>query len=193
MNVLILNGSPRTYGKISRILHCIEKTALENGNEVTFVDVHSLSFSSCIGCMACRSKSLCVLPPDDAHRIALLLQKCDVLVAGSPVYWGNISGDLKRLFDRLVGVMMGETKLGMPLPLHKGKCALVVTSCTTPFPFNVLAGQSTKAVRAMKEILSYSGFKIFGKIVLPGTKGMKELPPRVEKKAHTLAKRISLR
>ena len=87
---------------------------------------------------------------------------------------------------------MGETKLGMPLPLHKGKRALVVTSCTTPFPFNVLAGQSTKAVQAMKEILSYSGFKIFGKIVLPGTKGMKELPPRVEKKARTLAKRIFL-
>ena len=28
-----------------------------------------------------------------------------------PVYWGNMSGDLKRLFDRLVGVMMGESSM----------------------------------------------------------------------------------
>ncbi|MGN0731170.1 MAG: flavodoxin family protein [Treponema sp.] len=190
MNILILNGSPRANGKISQILHYIEKEACGNGHSVTFIDAHSLSFLSCKGCMACRSKTQCILPADDAHKIADLIQKCDAIVVGSPVYWGNISGELKRLFDRLVGVMMGESKMGLPLPLHKGKNAVIVTACTTPFPFNVLAEQTTKAVKALKEILSYSGFKIKAKIILPGTKGMKELPPKIEKKSRRAAKRI---
>ena len=100
------------------------------------------------------------MPEDDAHKIAQEIDNCNILIAGTPVYWGNMNGKLKSLFDRQVGTMMKESKFGSPLPLHKGKKAIVVTSCTTPFPFNYLCGQSTGAVRAVKEILKSSGFKI---------------------------------
>ena len=89
---------------------------------------------------------------------------------GTPVYWGNMNGKLKSLFDRLVGVLMGESKLGIPIPLHKGKKAVVVTACTTPFPFNYVCGQSSGAFRAVKEILKSSGFKIARKVNISNTK-----------------------
>lgn len=191
MKILIINASPRKNGKISKMLHLIEKSAIEKTeNEVHFFDVKDLVFSSCIGCMACRSMKHCVLQNDDAHKIALEFEWCDKVVVGSPTYWGNINGELKRLFDRLVGVLMGESKLGLPLPLHKGKKAVLVTSCTTPFPFNVLAKQSTKAINAMKEILCYSGFKIQSKIVLPGTKSMKDLPEKIQKKCQKVGRKL---
>mgnify|MGYP002626738246 FL=1 len=79
--------------------------------------------------------------------------------------------------------MMGESKHGIPLPLHKGKKAVIITSCTTPFPFNILAGQTTKAEKALKEILGYSGFKVTKKIRLAGTKGIEEVPESALKKA----------
>lgn len=183
MNILILNGSPRKNGKISTILHAAEKSMLENGNSVTFVDVSSIQFKSCTGCMVCRSKGSCILPTDDAHKVAEEIKKCDHLIVGTPVYWGNMSGTLKCLFDRMVASMMGESKRGIPIPLHKGKKAVIVTACTTPFPFNILASQTTKAEKALKEILGYSGFKITKKIRLAGTKGMKEVPQKVLKKA----------
>jgi hypothetical protein len=66
--------------------------------------------------------------------------------------------------------MMGESKLGIPIPLHKGKKAIIVTSCTTPFPFNYICGQSTGAVRAVREVLKSSGFKVIRKINLSNTK-----------------------
>ena len=190
MKVLILNGSPRKSGKVSQILHVMEKRLQTDGIEAEFVEVNSLDFKCCIGCMKCREKGGCILPEDDAHRIGSLLKTSDAIVVGSPVYWGNISGKLKSFFDRQVALMMGECKSGIPIPLLKGKKALVVNACTTPFPFNILAGQSTKAYAAVKEILYYSGVKIKGKIMLAGTKNMQELPEKIIRRAEKLAKKL---
>lgn len=190
MKVLILNGSPRKNGKVSQILHAMEKRLQEAGSETEFFDVNILDFKCCIGCMKCRESGKCILPQDDAHHIGEALQACDAVIVGSPVYWGNITGKLKSLFDRQVAVMMGENKMGIPIPLLKGKRAIVVNTCTTPFPFNILAGQSTKNYAAIKEILSYSGIKIKGKLMVGGTKNMGELTARIIKRAEKLAKKL---
>ena len=177
MNILVLNGSPRKNGNVARALQReVEKLTGKAGPEtcqVVWEDVCDLSFDFCKGCMACRSKAVCILPLDHAHKIAEEIIKCDMLLAGTPVYWGNMNGKLKSLFDRLVGVMMAESKMGIPRPLHKGKKAIIVSSCTTPFPFNYLCGQSSGAVRALKEILKSSGFKIVKKVNISNTKTAK--------------------
>ena len=190
MKVLILNGSPRKTGKVSQILRAMEKVLQTDGHQAEFVEVNSLEFKCCIGCMKCREKGDCILPQDDAHRIGALLKESDAIVVGSPVYWGNISGKLKSLFDRQVALMMGESKRGIPIPLLKGKKAIIVNACTTPFPLNILAGQSTKAYAAVKEILFYSGVKTKGKIMLAGTKNMQALPEKIIKRAEKLAKKL---
>ena len=192
MKILILNGSPRKSGKVSQILHTMEKRLQDDGNETEFIDVNNLDFKCCIGCMKCRGNGECILPQDDAHHIGEALQNCDAVIVGSPVYWGNINGKLKCLFDRQVAIMMGENKMGIPIPLLKGKKAIVVNTCTTPFPFNILAGQSTKAYTAVKEILSYSGVKIKGQLMIVGTKNMSELPAKYLKRAEKLADKISI-
>ena len=190
MKVLVLNGSPRKNGKVSQILGAMEKRLKADGHETEFVEVNGLDFKCCIGCMKCREKGDCILPKDDAHRIGASLKACDAIVVGSPVYWGNISGKLKSLFDRQVALMMGASKMGIPIPLLKGKKALIVNACTTPFPLNILAGQSTKAYAAVKEILYYSGVKIKGKIMLAGTKNMQALPEKIISRAEKLAKKL---
>lgn len=172
MNVLVLNGSPRKNGNVSKILrHELEKFLEKNpDSNVIREDVSDLKFDFCRGCMACRSKGTCVLPKDDAHRIETEIKDCDAIFVGTPVYWGNMNGKLKSLFDRLVGTLMGESKHGIPIPLHKGKKAFIASSCTTPFPFNYICGQSSGAVRSVKEVLKSSGFKIKGIINLANTK-----------------------
>ena len=49
--------------------------------------------------------------------------------------------------------MMGENSWGMPLPLHKGKKAIVVSTCTTPYPFNILYNQTHGVVPMRQEKL----------------------------------------
>ena len=176
-NILVLNGSPRKNGNVyialktqtEELVRKIEKDGSNKAN-VIWEDVNSLQIKACCGCMKCRTDKNCILPNDDAHRVAEEIKACDMLLVGTPVYWGNMNGKLKMLFDRLVPVLMGESKLGIPIPLHKGKKSVIVTACTTIFPFNYLCGQSSGALRAVKEILKSSGFRICKKVNISGTK-----------------------
>ncbi len=170
MNILVLNGSPRKNGNVAKMLRKEAEKYSASDNQIIWHDVSDLNFSFCKGCMACRSKSNCVLREDDAHKIAQEIKNCSLLIVGTPVYWGNMNGKLKSLFDRIVYVMMGEKKYGIPFPLNKGKKAVIITSCTTPFPFNYICHQSTGAGKALKEILKCSGFKIIRTKNLAGTK-----------------------
>ena len=172
MKILILNGSPRKKGNVSRVLKTESDRLLKKNPsaQIIWENVSDLNFAFCHGCMACRSKGSCILPQDDAHKIEEEIKECDMLLVGTPVYWGNMNGKLKCLFDRLVAGMMGESKRGIPLPLHQGKKAIIITSCTTPFPFNYICGQSGGAVRAVREVLKSSGFKVIRKINLSNTK-----------------------
>lgn len=170
MNVLILNGSPRKHGNIARMLSAIESEVVSLGGNVTALCISDLQVKPCTGCMACRKKGSCVLPEDDAQLILRRIQACDLLVIGSPCYWGNIPGQLKILFDRLVYGLMGESKSGFPLPLHKGKQAILVATCTTPFPCNLLFRQSRGTIRALREIVKWSGFKVAGTLEVAGTR-----------------------
>uniref|UniRef100_UPI00298E49A3 flavodoxin family protein n=1 Tax=Treponema sp. TaxID=166 RepID=UPI00298E49A3 len=117
MKILVLNGSPRKNGNVSNLLKKESDRLLKKntGAEIIWENVSDLNFSFCHGCMACRSKGSCLLPEDDAHKIENEIKECDMLMVGTPVYWANMNGKLKSLFDRLVGVLMGESKHGIPL------------------------------------------------------------------------------
>ena len=160
MKILILNASPRPEGNIARMLGAMREEAVRGGAEVCYEVVSRLHVRPCTGCMKCRSSRQCVLPADDAQRVLSLVAESDVLIVGAPCYWGNMPGTLKVLFDRMV----------YGLPLHKGKRAILLTTCTTPWPFNVWFRQSRGTVRALREILKWSGFKIVRSVERGGTK-----------------------
>lgn len=189
MRVLVINGSPRKRGNIATMLHSIADHI--EGADVHWYDVNDLNVRPCTGCMRCRSTRICILPEDDAHKIAEEMNLCDILLLGTPVYWGNMSGQMKVVFDRIVPTLMDETKRGIPIPLHKGKKAVIVTACTTIWPISVLFHQTTNALHAMKEILRYSGFKVVGKLVLSGTKGRTEIPQKILDKGKRLGGKLS--
>lgn len=168
MKLLIINGSPRKKGLISQMLRIFHEQAIATSVEVTEVYANDLQIKPCMGCMACRSKRHCILPEDDAQRVLALIQQADAIVIGAPCYWGNIPGQLKLLFDRIVYGMMRDTPR-FPEPLMKGKKAVFISTCTTPFPFNILMNQSRGAIRALREIGRFSGWKIVDTIERGGT------------------------
>ena len=193
MNVLVLNASPRRHGTISQAVErfadgacCSHLGDFSDDTQIEIVNVSDLKFAPCRGCMQCRKCGACCLPEDDAHRVAEKIFDCDVLVVAAPVYWGNMPGTLKALFDRMVYALMGESRLGVPKPLHKGKDAYIITSCTTPFPFNFFCRQTSGMVAALKEILGTAGFKIKGKVVIPGTKAQNGLSAHAGKCAYRM-------
>ena len=189
MNLLIINGSPRKKGLISQMLRIFHEQAIASGIEVTEVYANDLQIKPCMGCMACRSKRHCVLPEDDAQCVLTLIQQADAIVIGAPCYWGNIPGQLKLLFDRIVYGMMRDTPR-FPEPLMKGKRLVCISTSTTPFPFNILMNQSHGAIRALREIGRFSGWKIVATIERGGTATRPQLSPRDISKCHKAFRKL---
>jgi hypothetical protein len=102
MNVLIINASPRNKGITSLLLNEIEATINPSRNVVEVVRIQELDIKPCMGCLKCRPDKTCILPQDDAHILAEKIKESDLLIIGSPVYWGNMPGTLKIFFDRNV-------------------------------------------------------------------------------------------
>ena len=189
MKLLIINGSPRKKGLISQMLRVFHEQAIATGVEVTEVYANDLQIKPCMGCMACRSKRHCVLPEDDAQRVLTLIQQADAIVIGAPCYWGNIPGQLKLLFDRIVYGMMRDTPR-FPEPLMKGKRMVCISTSTTPWPFNILMNQSHGAIRALREIGRFSGWKIVDTVERGGTATRPQLSPRDISKCHKAFRKL---
>jgi len=189
MKTLVLNGSPKKNGLVAKILKQIVPNHKEN-KDVTWINVYDLNVKPCIGCMKCRETNVCCLPKDGAHQLADEINKADNLIIGTPTYWGNMSAQLKMLLERNVPVFMGESKNGIPIPKQKGKKAIIVTACTTPYPFNFILPESRGAVQSVKEVLKYGGYKIIGKLIKPGTKNNQQISPKLTKKAHKLGSKL---
>jgi hypothetical protein len=101
-----------------------------------------------------------------------------------------MSAQLKTLFDRNVPVFMGEKPSGMPVPRQKGKPAIIVTACSAPWPFNFIAAESRGAIRAIREVLHYGGYRILGTVVKPGSKAKPDISEKLLSKARVLGKRL---
>ena len=196
------------------MLDIMREDAEQRGDKVQTVYTNDLNIKPCIGCMACRTKLKaaiereqsqacldyaereqarpevkCVLAEDDSQRVLKMLQEADVIIMGAPCYWGNIPGQMKLLFDRIVYGMMRDTPR-FPEPLMKGKKCILLSTCTTPWPWNIWFKQSRGAIRAMREICRYSGFKIVATIERGGTVMHPQLSEKDKQKCRKAIKRI---
>jgi NAD(P)H-dependent FMN reductase len=189
MKVLFLNGSPRQEGHLATLLN-VMREELEKHHAIEWVDAYELEMANCTSCMECRKTGECVLPRDDAHRVGELLTETDGVVVGTPTHWRNMSAPLKLLFDRNAHRLIVESSKGIPKPRHKGKPAAILTTCTTPWPFNILFPESRAAIRSVKYILKTGGYRIAGTFALPGTKSLDETPEAAKRRVKELARSV---
>lgn len=188
MKILFLNASPRPNGYTIRTLKCI-KDHLDAQQTVEWVDVNNLNIKPCISCLKCRPDNECVIPEDDGHRVARLIRNADVLVIGSPTYFGNITGPLRTLIDRSLTAFeeIAASGLEMPTPLHKGKKAAMVTVCNTPEPICNLPNQGAGALAAIETTLKAGGYDIVGSIIVRGAAALDDMPNDVKEEAIKIA------
>ena len=100
MKVLMINGSPRRDGNTAIALREMEKVFIENGVEVTAMQIGHQAIRGCIACGTCAKNGKCVF--DDAvNEAAPLFRDADGLVIASPVYYASANGTLISFMDRL--------------------------------------------------------------------------------------------
>ena len=100
-NVLIITGSPRKGGNTDILADALEKGAREAGHRIMRFDAGAASILPCRACYACRKAGRCVFD-DDFQKVAPLMLEADVIVLASPIYWYDITAQLKLVIDKLV-------------------------------------------------------------------------------------------
>ncbi|MBQ3393701.1 MAG: flavodoxin family protein [Oscillospiraceae bacterium] len=112
MNILILNGSPRKRGNTAAMIAAFTRGALSAGHTVERADVCSMNIHGCHACEYChRQEERKCVQKDDMDRIYDLLERSQMLVLASPIYYHNISGQLKCAIDRFY-VTSDQKKIG---------------------------------------------------------------------------------
>ena len=108
MNILLLNGSPRAAGNTAALLGEIQRGIQEKGeHSVRCVDVTRLNIKPCIACNYCQKREGTCVHRDDCPALLEQFREADCIIFGSPVYWWNISAQLKLFIDRLYADMGG--------------------------------------------------------------------------------------
>lgn len=101
MKVLIINGSPRANGNTHVALSEMIKIFNENDIEVHYVQVGQMSIRGCLACGACHNGQGSCIIDDIVNELAPVLNECNGMVIGSPVYYANANATLISLLDRL--------------------------------------------------------------------------------------------
>jgi multimeric flavodoxin WrbA len=100
MKVIGISGSPRKGGNTEVLLQHTLKPFYENGWDVTEFYLSDKTIRPCIGCETCIETGRCAIQNDDMETLLSELETCDALIIGSPVYYRNVTAQLKALFDR---------------------------------------------------------------------------------------------
>ena len=98
--ILIVSASPRKNSNSESLALAFAEGAKAAGHEVEFVSLRGKTVNFCRGCFVCQEKLRCVIR-DDADAICQKAQNADVLVFATPIYYYEMSGQLKTLLDRL--------------------------------------------------------------------------------------------
>lgn len=188
MKILFLNASLRKKGYTTMAM-CLIKEYINSEHKIDWVDVNSLNIKPCQSCLKCRPKNECVLLHDDGHRVAKMIRHADALVMGSPTYFGNITGPLKTLIDRSLTAFeeINANGLEMPIPIHKGQKAAIITSCNISAPMSSLPTQGAGALSAMQVAIDAGGYELVGRIMIDDAATRKELPEDVRDQCQSIA------
>lgn len=120
MKILVLESSPHKNGSSNMLAEQFIKGAKEAGHEITVRDVGHMQINPCRACDACGLSNGCV-QKDDMKQIEKDLLSTDMAVFVTPIYYYQMSAQLKLVIDRFYGI-------NTPLSAKHLKTALITAA-----------------------------------------------------------------
>lgn len=99
-NILVISTSLRPRSNSDILTERLVAGARYAGHQVEEISLKGKELKYCIGCLACQKTQRCV-QKDDALWIADKMKDADTLVFSTPIYYYEMSGQMKTLLDRM--------------------------------------------------------------------------------------------
>lgn len=98
--IVVISTSLRANSNSDALAKAFAQGAEKAGNSVEYISLRNKEIGFCMGCLACQAKGECVLK-DDANAITEAVLNADVVAWATPIYYFEMSGQMKVLIDRM--------------------------------------------------------------------------------------------
>jgi len=121
MLVLGFQGSPRKKGNTSFLLSAFMEAVEKLGAQTRIVDVNQRNIIPCKEYVVCEKKGYCPIDDDLKTEIYPLIRRAEVVVLASPIFFYNMTAQLKAVVDRCQTFWARKYKLKLSDPAKKTK------------------------------------------------------------------------
>ena len=98
--VIVISTSLRRGSNSDMLADKFVEGAMSAGNDVEKISLVGKNIQFCKGCMGCQKLGRCVIK-DDVNDIMAKVLKADVVCWATPIYYYEMSGQMKTLIDRM--------------------------------------------------------------------------------------------
>ena len=98
--VIVISTSLRRGSNSDMLADQFVEGAKSAGNEVEKISLVGKNIQFCKGCLGCQKLGRCVIN-DDVNDIMAKVLKADVVCWATPIYYYEMSGQMKTLLDRM--------------------------------------------------------------------------------------------
>ena len=125
--IIIIDGGPRNNMNTAKLLQKFAEGAKSVGSdmEVKTIRLYDLDYKGCMSCMACKLKgkasNICRFK-DALTPVLEEIAHADGLVLGSPIYFGEVTGQMRAFLERLSFPWLSYNDYSLTAP----KCMPVV-------------------------------------------------------------------
>ena len=181
-SILVVNGAIRVNGNTDILVNKIIEGSLSTGTKITIFNLREKRISNCIGCYKCMKKSTCSFQ-DDMTEIRSAMEKSDLIVLASPLYWCGVTGLMKTFIDRLFFYYHPQTR-----PLISGKRVLIIT----PMNQKDVSHESEVLVEFYNRLFNCLGVKIVDMVFFSNImeKGVVLNKPNYLNQAYSIGKNL---
>ena len=131
MNVIAVNGSPRKDWNTATLLNRALEGAGSVGARTKLVHLYDLEYQGCTSCFSCKRKGntckgLCAMQDGLTDPLGDVLES-DVLLLGSPIYFGEVTGETRSFLERLLFPNISYDEFGVSTFSRQVSCGLIFT------------------------------------------------------------------
>ena len=163
--IIIIDGGPRHNMNTAQLLQKFAEGAESAGKdvEVKTVRLYDLDYKGCISCMACKLKGKASNICKFKDALTPVLEKialADGLVLGSPIYFGEVTGQMRAFLERLTFPWLSYNDYSLTAP-KRMPVVLIETMNGTPERnnsnhFGTMEWCITTALGEIERIIGYN-------------------------------------
>ncbi len=129
MKVIGILGSARENGSTHYLMNEMMKAPAGDGAETKIYNLAKMNIGCCFGCENCRKNGSCIRK-DDMYTLYDELKTADAIVIGTPIYMGEMTGQLKTFIDRCFALKDADRNSLIPA----GKKMAIIITQGAPMP-----------------------------------------------------------